>query len=119
MIESDDISLKDRLDYEAAYGVPKGHQNTALEGNSANLIQGDLLQAFGSQLSARSDTFVIRSYGESSDPISGEVITSVRCEAVVQRIAEPFDPNDSIVEPTGRLGRRFVVTAFRWLDEES
>ncbi|MGB0259276.1 MAG: hypothetical protein ACPGES_11545, partial [Coraliomargarita sp.] len=107
------------MDAEGRFGVPEGHFNTALEGNSANLIQGDLLQALGSQLTARSDTFVIRSYGESTDPITGEVITSVRCEAVVQRIAEPVDSSDSIVEPTGDFGRRFVVTAFRWLDEQS
>ena len=107
------------VDVEGAYGVPEGHQSTALEGNSANLTQGDLLQALGSQLSARSDTFVIRTYGESKDPISGEVSASVRCEAVVQRIAEPVDPNDSTLAPTGKFGRRFVVTAFRWLDEES
>lgn len=107
------------MDIESGFGVPEGHKNTALEGSSANLTQGDLLQALGSQLSARSDTFVIRAYGESTDPISGEVIASARCEAVVQRIAEPVDSSDSIVEPTGDFGRRFVVTAFRWLDEGS
>ena len=107
------------MDAEGESGVPEGHYNTALEGNSANLIQGDLLQALGSQLSARSDTFVIRAYGESTDPISGEVIAFARCEAVLQRIAEPVDSSDSIVEPTGDFGRRFVVTAFRWLDEGS
>ncbi len=107
------------MDMESGFGVPKGHKNTALEGSSANLTQGDLLQALGSQLSARSDTFVIRAYGESTDPISGEVIASARCEAVVQRIAEPVETNDSILEPTGDFGRRFVVTAFRWLDDGS
>ena len=107
------------MDMESGFGVPKGHKNTALEGSSANLTQGDLLQALGSQLSARSDTFVIRAYGESTDPISGEVIASARCEAVVQRIAEPIETNDSILEPTGDFGRRFVVTAFRWLDDGS
>lgn len=86
------------MDMESGFGVPKGHKNTALEGSSANLTQGDLLQALGSQLSARSDTFVIRAYGESTDPISGEVVASARCEAVVQRIAEPVETNDSILD---------------------
>ena len=107
------------VDEESAYGAPSGHSNTALEGNSANLTQGDLLQAFGSQLSARSDTFIIRAYGEATDPISGDVNASARCEAVVQRIASPTDPNDSIVQPIGEFGRRFVIIAIRWLDEPS
>ena len=104
-------------DVESALGVPRGHQSTALEGNSANLTQGDVLQVLGAQLSARSDTFVIRSYGEATDPITGEINSSARCEAVVQRIAEPVEFGDSLVAPTGDFGRRFVVVAFRWLDE--
>lgn len=106
-------------DIESALGVPRGHQSTALEGNSANLTQGDILQVLGAQLSARSDTFVIRSYGESTDPITGEVNSSARCEAVVQRIAEPVDANDSLVAPTSDFGRRFVVVAMRWLDDDT
>jgi hypothetical protein len=104
-------------DVESALGVPTGHESTALEGNSANLTQGDILQVLGAQLSARSDTFVIRSYGEATDPITGEINLSARCEAVVQRIAEPVEFGDSLVAPTGDFGRRFVVVAFRWLDE--
>ena len=106
-------------DVESALGVPMGHQSTALEGNSGNLTQGDILQVLGAQLSARSDTFVIRAYGEAADPISGEVNSSARCEAVVQRIAEPTAVGDSLIAPTGNFGRRFVVVAFRWLDDES
>lgn len=106
-------------DVESALGVPKGHQSTALEGNSGNLTQGDVLQVLGAQLSARSDTFVIRSYGEAADPITGDINSSARCEAVVQRIAEPAESGDSLVAPTGDFGRRFVVVAFRWIDDES
>ena len=106
-------------DVESALGVPTGHQSTALEGNSGNLTQGDVLQVLGAQLSARSDTFVIRSYGEAADPITGEINSSARCEAVVQRIAEPAESGDSLVAPTGDFGRRFVVVAFRWIDDES
>lgn len=103
------------VDVESAYGAPIGHQNTALEGNSANLTQADILQALAPQLSARSDTFIVRSYGESVDPLSNQMIASVRLEAVVQRVAEPVDTSDSIANPTGSFGRRFIVTDIRWV----
>jgi hypothetical protein len=121
-LDPNNASANEVLDYavgaEAGFGVPFGHTNTALESNSANLTQGDILQALGSQLSARSDTFVIRSYGDVVDPISGKVISRARCEAVLQRMAKPVDVLDSVIAPTGEFGRRFVVVAFRWLDED-
>jgi hypothetical protein len=104
---------------ESDYGVPEGHSNTALEGSSANLTQGDILQALGPQLSARSDTFIIRAYGEATDAITGDVNSSARCEAIVQRVAEPVASSDSLVAPAGQFGRRFVVLNFRWIENDS
>lgn len=53
--------------------------------------QPDLLYSLAPGLSARSDTFTIRAYGDVSG-ISGTPEARVWCEAVVQRMPEFFDP---------------------------
>lgn len=85
------------------------------------LTQADILQVIGSTISARSDTFLIRSYGDAKDA-SGRVTAKAWCEAVVQRMPEPIaadetglNPNPD--EPDGRFGRKFRVKSFRWLSE--
>jgi len=86
------------------------------------LTQGDLLQVIGPMLNARSDTFVIRAYGDAADA-SGTVKARAWCEAVVQRCPEPIAPDasginsDKAGKPTD-MGRRFVVKSFRWLCPE-
>ena len=82
------------------------------------LTQADLLQAIGAGLSARSDTFVIRAYGESI--AGGQVKARAWCEAVVQRIPEPVNPDDTGLNPRQTedfpdFGRRFRIRRFRWL----
>jgi len=84
------------------------------------LTQGDLLQVLGPALAARSDSFVVRAYGDAVDA-AGRVQARAWCEAVVQRQPEPVRPDASGLNPlpagTGRtdFGRRFVVRRFRWL----
>lgn len=59
------------------------------------------------QLAVRSDTFRIRAYGEAVNAIDSAPVEAVAyCEAIVQRTPD--------AAPNG-LGRRFVVTYFRWL----
>lgn len=84
--------------------------------------QGDLLQPLGPMLSARSDTFVIRTCGEALDP-AGQVRARAWCEAVVQRTPRPVHPDASGINPRQTeggvdFGRRFVVKSFRWLRRE-
>ena len=86
------------------------------------LTQGDLLQVLGPMLNARSDTFIIRAYGDASDA-DGKIQARAWCEAVVQRCPEPLAPDASGInsEKAGKLsdmGRRFVVKSFRWLCPE-
>lgn len=84
------------------------------------LTQGDLLQAVGSSLRARSDTFVVRAYGEAVDE-TGKVTARAWCEAVVQRTAEPVLPDPAGLNPDEDepdLGRWFRQVSFRWLSEE-
>jgi hypothetical protein len=83
------------------------------------LTQADILQVLGPALTARSDTFVIRAYGDAVDT-SGKVRARAWCEAVVQRLPAPLDPDPSGLNPrlagaTGDFGRRFVITSFRWV----
>jgi len=85
------------------------------------LTQADLLQSLGPVLTARSDTFVVRSYGNALDP-EGKVIAEAWCEAVVQRTPEPLVPDKSGINPDTTLpidfGRRFEVKRFRWLHRD-
>lgn len=86
------------------------------------LMQQDLVQAFSPVMTVRSDTFVIRCYGEASN-----ASTTVRawCEAVVQRSPDFIDsandpaaetPLDQLnSEPNKILGRKFKIQSVRWL----
>jgi len=90
------------------------------------LSQADLLTSLGPIISARSDTFVIRSYGETVNPLDPTVVTGrAWCEAVVQRLPEYIDSTSANQEawqaPSNvstlnqNMGRRFQVISFRWL----
>lgn len=91
------------------------------------LTQADILQAIGPQLTARSDTFKVRAYGEAKNMRSGKTEARAWCEAIVQRIPDPLKENptkDDIVwperpqspaNPVSAAGRRFRIVAFRWL----
>jgi Tfp pilus assembly protein PilX len=81
--------------------------------------QGDLLQVLGPMLNARSDTFIIRTYGDSLDA-DGRIQARVWCEAIVQRTPEPIVPDSSGLDSANQgqphdLGRRFAIKSFRWL----
>lgn len=83
------------------------------------LTQADLLQVLGPMLTARSDTFVIRTYGDSTDA-AGKVQARAWCEAIVQRCPQPITPDQTGLNPlrsdqTPDFGRRFIVKSFRWL----
>jgi hypothetical protein len=86
------------------------------------LTQADLLTALGPVLSARSDTFLVRAYGDVVNPATGDLEGRTWCEALVQRLPEYVHPDDApeVHPPTHpdnqRFGRRFVVVSFRWLD---
>jgi hypothetical protein len=85
------------------------------------VTQADLLQSLGPVLAARSDTFVVRSYGNALDK-DGKVIAEAWCEAVVQRTPEPLSPDQSGINPDTSLpidfGRRFEAKRFRWLHRD-
>jgi hypothetical protein len=74
------------------------------------LTQDDFIADLLPILATRSDTFRIRGYGDVLDPVDHTTIrSSACCEAIVQRTPE-LAPN--------ALGRRFIVTYFRWLGRD-
>jgi hypothetical protein len=88
------------------------------------LTQADLLSTLGPALSARSDTFRIRTYGDVTNPVTGEITGRAWCEAIVQRMPDYLNPGadaPEIARPAltdainKRLGRRFSIVSFRWL----
>jgi hypothetical protein len=94
---------------------------TAAWGALGFLTQADVLQSIGPAITARSDTFRIRTCGEARD-VSGKVTARAWCEAVIQRLPDYVDPADDLLTPSAslnetnrRFGRRFTITAFRWL----
>lgn len=112
-------------------------------GTPGYVMQADILSALGSNLRARSDTFVVRAYGESRDP-SGNVLSRAWCEATIQRTPQwmtPTDTEPTIINPSysgsnpagdvvvrpwlanpafpednKKFGRRYKVVDFRWLN---
>ena len=88
--------------------------------NPGFLRQSDIFSLLGTQMTTRSDTFVIRTYGDAINPRSGDTQARAWCEAVVQRYPEYMIPTDDAASaPTETLniilGRRFKVISFRWL----
>jgi len=96
---------------------------------------GDILAAIAPFMSARSDTFKVRAYGDTQNPVTGEVTGRVWCEAIVQRVPDlcrapnhetgsddaAIAPVDTVVEgdPTKFIfGRKFQIVSFRWLNSD-
>lgn len=96
------------------------------------LSQADVLQAIAPSLASRSDTFVIRAYGEVNDPVDSpassaepEVKARAWCEAVVQRMPDYVDDSQrptlsraALNAENRTFGRRFQVVSFRWLSSD-
>lgn len=100
------------------YRPEQGFRSTGIPGW---LTQADVLQAIGPVISARSDTFRIRSYGEVLDA-SGKIVARAWCEAIVQRTPEfvdaanPPETRPANLNPANvKFGRRFAVVSMRWL----
>ena len=120
-----------------SWDTPLTSSNTSLPANTATgipgyLMQQDLVQAFAPVMTARSDTFVIRGYGEASNPAGGTPLARAWCEAVVQRVPDFVDQSDpklaagsnngdatalaDLNKNNQTFGRRFEIVSFRWLN---
>jgi hypothetical protein len=113
--------------------VPSTTQNAnTATGIPGSVTQANVLRLLAPRISARSDTFRIRAYGEVRDA-DDNIIASAICEALVQRLPEYLDDSDepwveydpAESDPAKNLnpinqkyGRRFEIQSFRWLDGE-
>ena len=104
---------------------------TVGEFSSQWLTQADVMTALAPFLFPRSDTFVIRTYGDVLNPATSTATAPVVegrawCEAIVQRVPDYFNPaaDDATIAPAALAdpsglnqlyGRRFKVVSFRWL----
>ncbi|MDH4444537.1 MAG: hypothetical protein QE267_05355 [Akkermansiaceae bacterium] len=108
---------------EAGLAFPEAERGAAAYGIPGYVKQADILTPIAPLLSARSDTFVIRGYGEKTNAAGTTVIAKACCEAVVQRGANFMDPSEEASTDITALrwpvnqtyGRRFNIISFRWL----
>jgi len=123
-------ALNDTVDtshyyYAANYAKNAPRTPRISAGIPAWLTQADVLQATGPLLTTRSDTFIVRAYGETLDKDGKTVLARAWCEAVVQRSPQYLDPSDSAWEHPSKVsasnqiyGRRFNLVSFRWLSPD-
>jgi len=105
--------------------TPDALLGPSAEGAPGYLMQADILGLLGNSATVRSDTFLIRSYGECLDA-QGKPEARAWCEAVVQRLPEYCDPGDATdvlpedlqKEANKAFGRRIEIVSFRWLNAE-
>ena len=117
------------------FATTGGSNRRSTDGIAGSNTQANVLRALAPRLSARSDTFRIRAYGEVRDS-SDNIIAMAMCEALVQRLPEYVDPdtnedynepwdeydpdapvNETLNATNQKYGRRFEIRSFRWLDE--
>ncbi len=87
------------------------------------ITQADILSQIGAKLSARSDTFTIRTYGETLNPLTNAVDGQAWCEATIQRLPEYSDSESNTASdaPTElstlnqAFGRKFKIISLKWL----
>ncbi|MEO5917702.1 MAG: hypothetical protein ABIS50_25955 [Luteolibacter sp.] len=106
----------------ARFPFPEAEQGPMSQGIPGIVKQADILTPIAPILSARSDSFLVRAYGEKTDA-TGKVIARAWCEAVVQRSATFIDSADApektyttISTLNKTFGRRFEIVSFRWLN---
>jgi hypothetical protein len=103
------------------FAFPQAEEGPAAYGIPGIVKQADILTPIAPYLSVRSDTFLIRAYGDCVDA-EGKIQARVWCEAEVQREAEFIDTANPAGELLAKLnpvnrafGRRYTVASFRWL----
>ena len=106
---------------------PTAPYGTSGAGSPQFLTQADVLATIGNKLSARSDTFTVRTYGEVYNPVTQSTAGRAWCEAVVQRLPEyvesktatsgnsPSDASSTLTTTNQSFGRKYKIVSFRWL----
>jgi hypothetical protein len=110
-------------DVASRFQFPEAEQGAINYGGPSFVKQADILTPIAPVLSARSDSFIIRAYGEAVDK-AGKVTAQAWCEAVVERDRDFVDVSERAETlPTSlarisniKFGRRFKLISFRWLN---
>ncbi|MEX1048054.1 MAG: hypothetical protein WED15_00895 [Akkermansiaceae bacterium] len=105
------------------YQFPAAALGSRYQGTPAYINQADILTPIAPIIQARSDTFVVRGYGEARSADGTRITARAWCEAVVQRVPDYVDAIDlpelsvdQLNSQANRLfGRRFVIRSFHWL----
>ncbi|WP_193213371.1 hypothetical protein [Luteolibacter marinus] len=130
-LDSDDVSINAafRSSGRAVAGgtagrfaFPEAEEGPAGFGSPGVVKQADILTPIAPVLSVRSDSFIVRAYGESVDR-EGKVVARAWCEATVERDKNFIDPADNpetaiagLSKPVNEtFGRRYQVVSFRWM----
>lgn len=129
-LDSDEVEINKKQNSSRAVGAaanrflfPEAESGPMHYGAPSLVKQGDILTPIAPILSARSDSFLVRGYGEAKDK-TGNIIARAWCEAVVERDRRYIDPSDeatvlpvSLTREVNRtFGRRFDIVSFRWLN---
>ncbi len=106
---------------DRALAFPEAEQGAAAQGIPGVVKQADVLTPIAPFLSARSDTFIVRGYGDCIDA-NGRILARAWCEAEVVRNAAFVDPANaadaeiaSINSVNRTFGRSYQIVSFRWL----
>jgi hypothetical protein len=119
-----DKTITDADIKDTNYAFKQAALGSHYQGTPAYISQADILQPISPVINARSDTFLIRTYGEALAPDGKTVLAKAWCEAVVQRYPEYLNPKDkpempvttpSLQPENKKFGRRFIIKSFRWL----
>lgn len=126
------VMMENEWNFEHYLGGPnrgrdnqfKMPQTVSAVGSPSCMSAADLLTVLGPAISARTDTFRIRTYGETVNPVTQETEGRAWCEAIVQRLPNYVDESDEPdIEPVSlssasniRFGRKYKILSLRWLD---
>lgn len=132
-LDSEDVSVNEKQNGSrvvsqgtaSRFEFPEAEEGAMHYGASSLVKQGDILTPIAPILSARSDSFVIRSYGDVKSP-DGKILAQAWCEAVLERGRDYVDPSEDATTLPGELtkdvnhsfGREFRIVSFRWLNPD-
>jgi hypothetical protein len=127
-LDSDDVAINRNQNAKRAvssavanrFAFPEAEEGPLNYGSPALVKQADILTPIAPVLSARSDSFLLRAYGEA---VVGGVTVRAWCEAVVERdrnfidLSQAAETPPASINPTNKtFGRRFNIISFRWLN---
>jgi hypothetical protein len=130
-LDDDEVSINKRQNsarsvtgnVASRFAFPEAEEGAMNYGSPSLVKQADILTPIAPILSARSDSFIIRAYGEAK-AANGQILARAWCEAVVERGREYVDPSENATTPqvnlaedvNRRFGREFEIVSFRWLN---